>query len=107
VQIDLGTSTIAQTSGMSATGTQIDKTSATIAQTSSMTGIGLYTITEEATISEVSGFSAVSRQIDIGKVTGGIPGQELSGFSASGGLKWTVIENPDTTWTQLTKEQAA
>ena len=91
---------------MSATGTQIDKTSATIAQTSSMTAIGQYTITEEATISAVSDFDAVGRQIDVGKVTG-ITDEQLSGFSASGGLKWTVIENPDTTWTQLTKEQAA
>ena len=92
---------------MSAVGTQIDKTTATIAQTSSMTGVGRYTIAAHATGAETSDFTAIGRQIDRGKVTGGEPGQELSGFSASGGLKWEVIQNPDTTWTQLTKEQAA
>ena len=53
--------------------------------------------------------SAIGRQIDRGKVSAFPDGeeQELSGFSASGGLKWEVIQKPDTTWTQLTKEQAA
>jgi hypothetical protein len=107
IQVDRGSATIAQTSSMTAIGTQIDKTTATIAQTSSMTGAGRYTISANATGAETSSMTALGRQIDRGKVTGGIPGQELSGFSASGGLKWTVIQNPTTTWTQLTKEQAA
>jgi hypothetical protein len=94
---------------MSAIGKQIDRGSATIAQTSSMTGAGRYTIAAHATGAETSDFTAIGRQIDRGKVSAvpfGAP-QETSGFSASGGLKWTVIQNPDTTWTQLTKEQAA
>jgi len=108
VQIDLGTATIAQTSGMSATGTQIDKTSATIAQTSSMTGAGKYTVTAAATIAGVSDFDAIARQIDRGKVSPFPTGdqQEISSFSASGGLKWTE-QVVSTTWTTLGKEEAA
>ena len=79
------------------------KTTATIAQTSSMTGVGRYTISAHATGAETSDMTALGRQLDRGSVTI----SQTSGFSASGGLKWEVIQNPDTTWTQLTKEQAA
>jgi hypothetical protein len=88
---------------MSAVGKQIDRGSATIAQTSSMNGAGRYTIAAHATGAETSDFTAIGRQIDRGSSTF----TQTSGFSASGGLKWEVIQNPDTTWTQLTKEQAA
>jgi len=47
--------------------------------------------------------SAIGTQIDRGASTI----SQTSGFSSGGGLKWEVIQNPDTTWTQLTKEQAA
>lgn len=68
-----------------------------------MTGAGRYTIAASATSAETSDFTAIGRQIDRGASTI----SQTSGFSASGGLKWEVIQNPDTTWTQLTKEQAA
>ena len=68
-----------------------------------MTGVGRYTISAHATGAETSDMTALGRQLDRGSVTI----SQTSGFSASGGLKWEVIQNPDTTWTQLTKEQAA
>jgi hypothetical protein len=88
---------------MSAVGTQIDRGSATIAQTSSMTAEGRYTIAASSTIPAFSDMSAIGTQIDRGASTI----SQTSGFSSGGGLKWEVIQNPDTTWTQLTKEQAA
>jgi len=105
IQIDRGSATIAQTSSMTAIGTQIDKTSATIAQTSSMTGTGKYTVTAAATIAQTSSMTGLGRQIDRGKVSG-VTNEQLSGFSASGGLKWTE-QVVSTTWTTLGKEEAA
>ena len=67
-----------------------------------------YTVTAAATIAQTSSMTGIGRQIDRGKVSPFPAGdrQEISSFSASGGLKWTE-QVVSTTWTTLGKEEAA